>query len=138
MNNYCTGQWNAKDANTNDLASEWPINCCQSEGSGIFSHVKSHIVLPHFFCLVPHTSEQQQTSLRNSNPIACMDLEADKPLRKVRRWSCHIFRGIRCQNDGPREHLKLSSADSLFQPVSFLGHYFSQRLHGDLGTLVEC
>ena len=25
MNNYCTGQWNAKDANTNDLASEWPI-----------------------------------------------------------------------------------------------------------------
>ena len=25
MNNYCTGQWNAKDENINDHASYWPI-----------------------------------------------------------------------------------------------------------------
>lgn len=63
MNNYCTGQWNAKDENINDHASYWPI-------VGILKALVSFCTLSHFaalFCLVPQTSEQKQTSLRNSH-----------------------------------------------------------------------
>ena len=63
MNNYCTGQWNAKDENINDHASYWPI-------VGILKALVSFCTLSNFaalFCLVPQTSEQKQTSLRNSH-----------------------------------------------------------------------
>lgn len=65
-------------------------NCWHSEGSRIFLHIKS------FCCtfLFSPTNFRTKADFASQLPFACMDLEADKPLRKV-RGSCHIFRG-RC------------------------------------------
>lgn len=89
MNNYCTGQWNAKDENINDHASYWPI-------VGILKALVSFCTLSNFAALFlfSPTNFRTKADFASQLPFACMDLEADKPLRKV-RGSCHIFRG-RC------------------------------------------